>query len=181
MRLFTGLKIPGNIAGELDKLRGGLHGGRWIEPEAYHITLSFIGEVEGKAIDEICQALGNVRAAIFTLQLQGMGCFGTSRPRALYAGLKPCESLMQLQSAQANAIKSAGIELERRKYRPHVTLARFKPKARSDVGKFIERNNLFRSSCFEVPGFVLFSARPSGGGGPYAIEDEFSFKDQAGP
>jgi 2'-5' RNA ligase len=180
MRLFTGLKIPPRIADQLDALRGKLHGGRWIEREAYHITLSFIGEVEGRAIDEICQALATVKARPFTLQLRAMGCFGSSRPRALYAGVSPSDELTTLQGAQARAITNTGIELEKRKYRPHVTLARFKSKSRNDAGKFIARNNLFRSDEFEVSGFVLFSARPSGGGGPYAIEDEFAFTGQAG-
>jgi len=180
MRLFTGLKIPPQIADQLDILRGGLHGGRWIKREAYHVTLSFIGEVEGKNIDEICQVLANVDGTTFTLQFQGMGCFGASRPRALYAGVNPSDELMALQISQAQAIKNAGIKLEKRKYLPHVTLARFKANSRSDVGKFIKRNNLFRSSVFTITAFVLFSARPSGGGGPYGIEDEFPFKDQAG-
>ena len=175
MRLFTGLKIPPRIADQLDALRGGLHGGRWIEREAYHITLSFIGKVEGKAIDELCRTLSELQTQAFTLQLQGMGCFGASRPRALYAGVKPSQKLTALQDAQAKAIRATGIELEKRKYRPHVTLARFKSGSRSDLGTFIERNNLFCSDPFEVTGFVLFSSRPSGGGGPYGIEAEFEF------
>ncbi len=173
MRLFTGVKIPDNIGDELDALRRNLHGGRWIERDAYHITLSFIGKVEGRAIDEICLQLANVRAAGFSLQLSGMGCFGSRQPRALYVHVGASEQLEALQASQAKALASAGVELERRKFIPHVTLARFKQGRRTDVGRFIERNNLFRSSRFDVSRFVLFSARPSGGGGPYAVEASF--------
>ena len=44
-RLFTGLEIPSNAATELSLLRGGLSGARWIEPEDYHLTLRFVGDV----------------------------------------------------------------------------------------------------------------------------------------
>ena len=46
MRLFTGLEIPADIAEGLASLRGGLPGARWIDPENYHLTLRFIGEVD---------------------------------------------------------------------------------------------------------------------------------------
>ncbi len=176
MRLFTGLEIPADIRDELDSLRRNLHGGRWIERDSYHITLSFIGAVEGRAIDEICEQLANVDAAGFSLRLEGMGCFGRRKPRALYVHVAPSEPLDALQAAQARALENAGVKLERRKFIPHVTLARFKQSTRTDVGRFIERNNLFHSSRFEIKRFVLYSARPSGGGGPYAIEEAFDLK-----
>ena len=51
-RLFTALEIPRNAALSLSLLRGGLPGGRWIDVENYHITLRFIGDVDGRTADE---------------------------------------------------------------------------------------------------------------------------------
>ncbi len=45
-RLFTGLEVPGDVALRLSLLRGGVSGARWIEPDDYHLTLSFIGNVD---------------------------------------------------------------------------------------------------------------------------------------
>ena len=46
-RLFTGLEIPAEIGHTLSSLRGGLPGARWIDPENYHVTLRFIGDIDG--------------------------------------------------------------------------------------------------------------------------------------
>ena len=46
-RLFTGLEIPEDIGHSLSSLRGGLPGARWIDPENYHVTLRFIGDIDG--------------------------------------------------------------------------------------------------------------------------------------
>ena len=48
-RLFTGLEIPEEVAQSLSLLRGGLPGARWIDPENYHITLRFIGDIDDRA------------------------------------------------------------------------------------------------------------------------------------
>ena len=48
-RLFTGLEIPADVGQRLPLLRGGLPGARWIDPENYHITLRFIGDVDDRA------------------------------------------------------------------------------------------------------------------------------------
>ena len=45
-RLFTGLEIPHDVGFALSLKRGGLYGARWMDPENYHITLRFIGDVD---------------------------------------------------------------------------------------------------------------------------------------
>ena len=56
-RLFTALEIPRDAALSLSLLRGGLPGARWTDVENYHLTLRFIGDVEGHVADEIANAL----------------------------------------------------------------------------------------------------------------------------
>mgnify|MGYP000202062175 CR=1 FL=1 len=71
-RLFTGLEVPPEVAFDLSLMRGGMSGARWIEPEDYHITLRFIGDVDHATARELsafgtCVALpmdvSNVEAA----------------------------------------------------------------------------------------------------------------------
>ena len=65
-RLFTALEIPRDAALSLSLLRGGLPGARWIDVENYHITLRFIGDIEGHVADEIANALDRVRRPSFS-------------------------------------------------------------------------------------------------------------------
>ena len=52
-RLFTGLEIPAEIGQTLSSLRGGLPGARWVDPDDYHLTLRFIGDIDGVTANEI--------------------------------------------------------------------------------------------------------------------------------
>ena len=71
-RLFTALEIPPALGQSLALLRGGLRGARWIDPENYHLTLRFIGDVDDVLADEIAALLGQVRRGGFELQLDGL-------------------------------------------------------------------------------------------------------------
>ena len=64
-RLFTGLEIPAEIGQTLSNLRGGLPGARWIDPENYHVTLRFIGDIDGIAANEIASMLFRVNRKPF--------------------------------------------------------------------------------------------------------------------
>ena len=59
-RLFTGLELPRAVVGQLALTRGGIVGARWLEPEDYHVTLRFIGDVDGRAAREIAETLGDI-------------------------------------------------------------------------------------------------------------------------
>lgn len=180
MRLFTGIPVPESAAHELERLRGGMHGARWVEPAAYHITLSFIGEADRALAEAIITALAGVRAAPFSLRLAGIGSFGRQRPRAVWAGVEDSAALERLQVRQASVLAALGITLEKRKFRPHVTLARLKSGSGREAGRFIERHNLFHGVRFDVDEFLLYSSRPSRGGGPYAVEAGFPLDGLAG-
>src|ERR1700694_2018621 len=69
-RLFTGLEIPAEIGHTLSNLRGGLPGARWIDPENYHVTLRFIGDIDGVAANEIASLLFRINRKPFDVALQ---------------------------------------------------------------------------------------------------------------
>ena len=83
-RLFTGLEIPPDVGFALSLKRGGLSGARWIDPENYHITLRFIGDVDGKMADEVVDSLDRLSNSLqFSIRLTHLGSFGGDKPRAL--------------------------------------------------------------------------------------------------
>ena len=95
-RLFTALEIPRDAALSLSLLRGGLPGARWVDVENYHLTLRFIGDVEGHVADEIANALDRVRRHSFALTLSGVGAFGQKKPHAVWAGVAASPDLAAL-------------------------------------------------------------------------------------
>jgi 2'-5' RNA ligase len=91
-RLFTALEIPREAALSLSLLRGGLPGARWLSVENYHITLRFIGDVDGPTADEVINAFDRIDRQSFSLTLSGMGSFGSKKPHSIWAGVSPSPS-----------------------------------------------------------------------------------------
>src|SRR6202051_2454584 len=97
-RLFTGLEIPAEIGQTLSNLRGGLPGARWIDPENYHVTLRFIGDIDGISANEIASMLVRVNRKPFDVTVQGLSTFGGRKPRAVVANIAPTRPLIELQA-----------------------------------------------------------------------------------
>ena len=177
MRLFVALTIPDSVAASLMLIQGGVPGARWQSREQLHLTLSFIGEVDGRDAAMIDDALAGIRAPGFTLQLHGVGQFGTGKltqAHALWAGLRPHPALEHLQRKVDTAIRRVGTPREAHKFTPHVTLARLHDASSQDVADYLSVRGYFPSRTFLASRFVLFSSRASTGGGPYVVEDSYA-------
>jgi 2'-5' RNA ligase len=172
-RLFTAVEVPYAVARALERLRGGVPGARWIDPENYHITLNFIGEVDGRLAREVGGSLGAVAAPSFELRLLDVGSFGRARPHSLWAGIEPSPALRDLQADALRAIARLGVLLDTRKFQPHVTVAKIRHADDAALAGWLMRHSAFRTDRFTVDRFVLMSSRPSRGGGPYAIEHAY--------
>ncbi|HXX26663.1 MAG TPA: RNA 2',3'-cyclic phosphodiesterase [Pseudolabrys sp.] len=174
-RLFTGVEIPSDIGQALSSLRGGLPGARWIDPENYHLTLRFIGDVDDTTAHEVASMLGRVKRGAFDLHMQGLTSFGGKKPRAVVASVSPAQALLDVQAEQERLMQRIGLEPEGRKFTPHVTLARLRESSSHDVAEYLSSRGYFRTSTFKVERFVLFSSRASVGGGPYVVEASYPF------
>jgi 2'-5' RNA ligase len=151
------------------RLRGGLPGARWVEPENYHLTLRFIGEVDDALAEEIADLLNKVARPAFDLRIDGLDSFGGNRPRAVVAAVSAVAELVELQADHERIMQRVGLEPDR-KYKPHVTLARLRDTSSRQVADFLSIRQPFRSPPFSVSRFVLYSSRASIGGGPYVVE-----------
>ena len=169
-RLFTGLEVPPDVATSLSMLRGGLPGARWIDPENYHVTLRFIGDVDDALARDIAQLLGQVKRRGFDLRFDGLTPFGGRRPRAVVAAVATVAPLIELQAEHERLMQRLGLEPEGRKYLPHVTLARLRDSSSLQVADYLSARGPFRISPFSASRFVLFSSKSSVGGGPYVVE-----------
>jgi RNA 2',3'-cyclic 3'-phosphodiesterase len=169
-RIFTGLEIPAQIGRDLSMLRGGLPGARWIDPENYHLTLRFVGDVDDVVAHEVASMLGMVRRTEFELRFEALSAFGGRRPRALVATLVPTQALMDLQAEHERLMRRVGLDAEGRKFTPHVTLARLRESSSRQVANYLSARTVLGMMSFKVSRFVLFSSRASVGGGPYIVE-----------
>ena len=170
-RLFTALEVPRDAALSLSLLRGGIPGARWIDVENYHLTLRFIGDVDGHLADEIAHGLDRVHRPSFDLLLSGVGAFGSRKPHAIYAAARPSPELTALQAEIDRICTRARAPSDQRKFVPHVTLARLRNADDGEVARYLSGRGNFSALPFRVSRFVLMSSRDSVGGGPYVVEE----------
>ncbi|MEC9368970.1 MAG: RNA 2',3'-cyclic phosphodiesterase, partial [Pseudomonadota bacterium] len=104
-RLFSGIEIPASLAERLSGLRAPLPGARWVEPENYHITLRFIGDVDDLTAREFAANLSRISLSPFELRLDGLGSFGRGKPHAIWAGVSRSDALETLQRASERAAR----------------------------------------------------------------------------
>ena len=170
LRLFTGLELPEEVVGQLALMRGGVVGARWLEPEDYHITLRFIGDIDARVARDIDEILGDIRRPEAPIRFEGLSWFGGDKPRAIVAKVKADPALVDLQAEQERRLRRIGIEPETRKYTPHVTLARLRGASQTAVASYLALRGALIVDSFTAERFVLYSAREGSGGGPYVVE-----------
>ncbi|MDA0700700.1 MAG: RNA 2',3'-cyclic phosphodiesterase, partial [bacterium] len=159
MRLFVAIDLPDDASDRLATLQAGVPGVKWVPDENLHLTLRFIGEVEGATAEELAEALAEVRAPAFELSLSGVDVFERGRqPHTLWVGVDRNPALQHLREKVESALVRAGLESERRRFSPHVTLGRMKQRPGHHLVQWLEANALFRAEPFTVGGFTLFTS-----------------------
>jgi 2'-5' RNA ligase len=94
-----------------------------VGPETFHVTLQFLGET--KKLDEIRNALQEVKGAAVPMAFRGSGFFPNPKsPRVLWVGIESNEHLQKLANSIGAALKPLGFERDAGPYKPHLTLAR---------------------------------------------------------
>lgn len=176
MRLFVALSIPDDVAHALMLLQGGVPGARWQRREQLHLTLRFIGEVDGRDARALDDALAGIDAPAFELQLHGVGQFGNRQPHSLWVAARKNDLLDHLQRKVDNAIRRVGQPQDAHKFMPHVTLARLKNPEMDKLRQWLTGNALFASNEFPVTSFCLYSSKLTSDGSIYRIEQEYPLR-----
>ncbi|MEM1379324.1 MAG: RNA 2',3'-cyclic phosphodiesterase [Pseudomonadota bacterium] len=166
-RLFVALAVPEPIRTALDMARGGLPGARWIDPGDYHITLTFIGDVDDAVADRIADELSRVAAEPFDVTLPSYGAFAGDRKHSVHLQVERSEPLLRLHKACNAAVAAAGVQPEARKYAPHITVARLPKSAAASIAPWLDGRSYAGPRSFRAESFGLYTAAPSRGGGPY--------------
>ena len=127
----------------------------------------------GTAAD-VDDALAAIQCPGFDLTLSGVGHFGEGRKiRALWVGVEANEALMRLQEKIEQAMIRAGLPPEPRKFKPHITLARFKSNPGPRLQTYLSEHNLLRAAPIALSSFELYSSFTSAEGAIYRVEASY--------
>jgi 2'-5' RNA ligase len=156
---FVALELPKPVqaafTGEIARLEQAIPGVQWMDPRRMHVTLRFLGWTTRERLNAIEPHLAAAARACPPLDAT-ISRLGTSPPsghaRVLWAGIDLPRSGTTLQAACEGAAVECGFPPERRAFRPHVTLGRWKEAARRpalpdlDLGAMsLERLVLYRT------------------------------------
>lgn len=182
MRLFVALDVDPGILSRLQTLMNELRTTaadlRWMRAEGMHLTLKFIGEVADGWRPRIEQALGQItNPQPVCLHFKGLGYFPSpNRPRVFWVGVEASENLAPMAAEIEAALAPLGIKPEKRKYKPHLTLGRFR--SQKGLARLQEKIASLPSTEFgrqEVSTFLLYQSRLSPQGAQYTKLAEFPF------
>ncbi|PRP94262.1 RNA 2',3'-cyclic phosphodiesterase [Enhygromyxa salina] len=179
-RLFLGLDLPDDVDFDLSLMAGGIRGARWQAVEQLHLTLHFLGELDGGEARRLIAALDQVETPAFELQLGGAGVFPPrGQPRTAWIGVtRGVEPLELAHQRCARIIDACGVERDRRKWTPHVTVARMGRDADSrEVNEWVRNHALYASASFRVEHLRLYSSIRSQQGPKYRTEAVFALRD----
>jgi RNA 2',3'-cyclic 3'-phosphodiesterase len=174
IRLFVAVDLPESVRRDLAAICAGIPAAKWVKPEQMHLTVRFIGEVDGGLFEDIATGLGGVVLPEMELRVAGVGSFGDRRgANVLWAGITPVEAVTRLHDKIEGVLTRIGVERDRRKFHPHVTLARLNGAPDHRVAKFLGDHAMFRSAPFAVREFQLYSSFLAQSGAIHRVEAEY--------
>jgi 2'-5' RNA ligase len=176
LRLFAAVRVPGPLAAALFRRLGPWRdsdrGGKWVAPEAYHLTVAFGSAVAPAGLPDIREALAAAAKKFppFPMEISGAGFFPPrGEPKVAWAGIgEGARELSSLAGELASGLAHLGFPPEQRPYHPHLTLGR--PRAGKPAaarGRFLAELEKASSECAgrfqaEVLSFFRSVLTPSG-------------------
>ncbi len=181
IRLFIALKIPDEIKNKLlddcHQLSDSPELFKWEKPEKLHLTLKFIGEVEEELVSSIAKEIAFVEEYnSFTFNVTKFGFFyRNDLPVILWAGLQTDESIHRLVEQLNERLSIFSIPVERRKFKPHLTMLRLKKNpGKKFILKFEEHS--FANWNFNSSGITLFKSELFPTGARYTTIKKYNLK-----
>ncbi len=128
MRLFIAILFDDAVVDKLSQLRDALHDesshGTFVPRSNLHLTLEFLGECSPAERSRAIDAMDSVSFRPFTIEMDRIGSFSRPDGDIWWVGAREDNELMTLQRNLHKALLSSGFNLEKRKYKPHITLGR---------------------------------------------------------
>ena len=143
IRTFIALELPPSIISLLVNVQKNLQSmgvrAKWVRPQNIHLTLKFLGNINPGDIDKVGGAMADAVAEFEALNLvaEGIGVFpGINRPRVIWVGLKgQVQLLFAMQRLLEDNLATLGYKKEKRPFKGHLTLGRFRNRINSDMNQ----------------------------------------------
>ena len=135
IRAFVAIELPDHVRDVLSEVvarlwRAQIRGLRPVRPEAVHLTLKFLGDIEPERIQEVTHALAPIALghSRFALGLGGPGAFPSpAKARVLWIGMEgDLAPLEELHASVQEALERLGYARDDRRFSPHLTVARLR-------------------------------------------------------
>ncbi len=152
---------------------------RWVKETNIHLTMIFLGDIRTEDVESIQGIPEEICAgyAPFPVSLSGMGCFPNSRnARVIWLGLEgEIERLSGFRDDLQRPLAAFGVKEEKRPFRPHLTLGRFRKsgKSRGLLEDFLERYREVKSPECVLDRLTLFKSTLKPGGAVYTKLDSW--------
>ena len=173
-RLFTAINITGPLYDELQRICP-LDRSIVSQPDL-HLTLQFIGDVSVEDAKNIEQKLESIKQKKFTLNLSGVESFDKGRlPHFLVVDAKKEIELIKLHSRVGKTLSELNINLDRRPFKPHITICKLNEKNEAIVECFKKENSDFTYTS-EISEFSLYEVDNSAKNPRYIIKRNYSLK-----
>lgn len=128
MRLFIAIHFYGAAKTRLLTLQRELRSrsarGNFSLPENLHLTLVFLGECDAQQTAAVKQVLDTARFEPFDLTIGGLAQFTGQTAGIFYVNVQHSPELLTLQRNLSDHLISHGFRLDRRQYKPHITVGR---------------------------------------------------------
>jgi RNA 2',3'-cyclic 3'-phosphodiesterase len=151
MRAFLALDIPDDTATALVRVQSGLPFGRPVPTENLHLTLAFFEDAPEAALEDLHDLMTALRAAPVAIRFTGIDSFTEGTHGLIFAAVERSDALQALHDRIASLCRSAGLDLPRRRFRPHVTLTRA---SRRPEGAARDRLAASLGARSDLPGFT---------------------------
>jgi len=177
IRTFIAFELPDDLLAALNHLQTGFkkYGlpAKWVRPESIHLTLKFLGNLEISQIDGIASKMIDAARGYgpLSLRAEGVGVFPhIRRPRVLWAGLAGAvKGLSDLQHSIDVALSEIGFPGEKRPFKGHLTLGRFKARPDSQqIEHALKEFAEFKTESFSADKIFLFKSELNPGGAVYS-------------
>ncbi|WP_175868388.1 RNA 2',3'-cyclic phosphodiesterase [Bartonella gabonensis] len=158
-RLFSALQIPQQTTQQIVSLQKGLPNVQWINPQNFHVTLSFFSEIERATADVLMYTFETIKLPPFMLQIEDFDILGLENTSpSLVIRIKACEALYLLHEKMQSIRSHLGLTPDKREFTPHITIARLLDTTPEDLAPYLFFQRNFSFPPFEVDHFVLFSS-----------------------
>ena len=181
IRLFLALKIPEYVKDQIfencDKVVGKLSDYKWESKDKIHLTLKFIGDVEDKLLPEIINEINFVTDYYsFNCTISKFGFFfRDSEAKILWCNLETDHRINTLVNQLNDKLSKLNIEVEKRKFKGHLTLLRIKNNVDEKfISKFKEFD--FTPIHFNANQIALIQSFLKPGGSEYKVLKIYELK-----